>query len=166
MAAVTDDAHQDLELTALAAVAEAVLADLCSAALAIRALVGPVGPDLYGADLADTDLASANLTGADLREATLTRADLYAADLAGADLTNADLRDASLRDANLAHVLWSRGTLWPKDKAPLIQDRSEELRPGVWRIVGTNPRCMRTFLSGCRGRRRWDRGRREHVSLG
>ena len=130
MAAVTDDAHQDLELTALAAVGEAVLADLRSAALAIRALVGPVGPDLYGADLADADLASANL--------------------AGADLTNADLRDASLRGANLAHVLWSRGTLWPKDKAPLIQNRSEELRPGVWRIVGTNPTEATPERDSCR----------------
>jgi uncharacterized protein YjbI with pentapeptide repeats len=218
VAAVTDDAHQDPELTALAAAAEAVLADLRSMALAIRALVGPVGPDLYGADLAGADLASANLagadlararlagadlaradltrarlvsadlqgtdltraglvganlagailcganlyganliranlynadlagadlrevtltrvnlTGADLHEATLTRADLYAA-----DLTNADLRDASLRDAKLAQVLWSSGTSWPKDKAPLIQVRSEELRRGVWRIADTN----------------------------
>jgi len=53
--------------------------------------------------------------------------DLYGADLAGADLAS----------ANLARVLWSSGTLWPEDQAPLIQDRSEELRPGVWRIVGT-----------------------------
>ena len=40
-------------MAALAAVAEAVLADLRSTVLAIRALVGPVGADLYGANLAN-----------------------------------------------------------------------------------------------------------------
>ena len=107
MAAVTADAYRDLELAALAAVAEAVLADLRSAALAIRALVGPVGADLYGANLVE------------------------------ADLTNADLRDANLHDADLAQLLWSSGTLWPEAKASLMRDRSEELRPGVWRVVGS-----------------------------
>ena len=222
MAAVTADAYRDLELAALAAVAEAVLADLRSAASAIRALVGPVGADLYGANLANADLARAdlagadltrailvgadlaradltrailfgadlqgtdltraglaranlvgailvganlyganlvranlyganlahadlrhailiraNLTNADLRDAILIRADLYGANLIGADLTNADLRDASLHDADLAQVLWSSGTLWPEVKASLMRDRSEELRPGVWRVVGS-----------------------------
>jgi hypothetical protein len=27
--------------------------------------------------------------------------------------------------------------LWPEVKAPLMRDRSEELRPGVWRVVGS-----------------------------
>jgi len=142
VAAVTADAYRDLELAALAAVAEAVLADLRNAALAIRALVGPVGADLYDANLANADLRDAiltraNLTGADLRDAILTRADLYGANLVGADLTNADLRDANLHDADLAQVLWSSGTLWPEVKASLMRDRSEELRPGVWRVVGS-----------------------------
>src|ERR1700739_990265 len=64
--AVTADAHRDRELTALAAVAEAVLADLRSVALAIKALVGPVGVDLADANLAGADLHGANLAGADL----------------------------------------------------------------------------------------------------
>jgi hypothetical protein len=34
-------------------------------------------------------------------------------------------------------VLWSNGTLWPEVKASLMRDRSEELRPGVWRVVGS-----------------------------
>ncbi|MGB6577127.1 MAG: pentapeptide repeat-containing protein [Streptosporangiaceae bacterium] len=210
--AATADAYRDLELAALAAVAEAVLADLRSTVLAIRALVGPVGADLYGANLAHADLARADLpgadltraillgadlagadltrailvgadlqgtdltranlvranlygatlvranlydanltnadlrgailtrailTGADLHHAILTRADLYGADLVGADLTHADLREANLHDAALAQVLWSSGTLWPEVKAPLMRDRSEELRPGVWRVFGS-----------------------------
>ena len=102
MVAATADAYRDLELAALAAAAEAVLADLRSVALAIRALVGPVG-----------------------------------ADLSGANLANADLRDANLHDTDLAQVLWSSGTLWPEVKASLMRDRSEELRPGVWRVVGS-----------------------------
>ena len=44
---------------------------------------------------------------------------------------------ADLAGANLVQVLWSSGTLWPADKASLIRDRSEELRPGVWRVVGS-----------------------------
>ena len=124
-------------MAALAAVAEAVLADLRSAALAIRALVGPVGADLYGANLANADLACADLAGADLTRADLYGADLYGANLVGADLTNADLRDANLHDAGLAQVLWSCGTLWPEVEASLMRDRSEELRPGVWRVVGS-----------------------------
>jgi Pentapeptide repeats (8 copies) len=132
VAAVTADAHRDLELTALAAMAEAVLADLRSVALAIKALVGPVGVDLAGANLVRANLYDANLNRADLDHAVLARANL-----AGADLTNADLRGATLHDANLAQVLWSSGTLWPEDKASLMRDRSEELRPGVWRVVGS-----------------------------
>jgi len=105
--AVTADAHRDAELTALAATAEAVLAELRSVALAIKALVGPVGADLCSANLTD------------------------------ADLTDADLRDADLDAANLAQVLWSSGTLWPGDMASLMRDRSEELRPGVWQVAGS-----------------------------
>ena len=72
----------------------------------------------------------------------LTRADLFRADLRGADLTDADLTDADLRaarltGANLVEVLWSGRTLWPEEMASLMRDRSEELRPGVWRVVGS-----------------------------
>ena len=101
-----------------------------------------VRANLYDANLANADLREAiltraNLTGADLRDAILTRADLYGTKLVGADLTNADLRDANLHDADLAQVLWSSGTFWPEVKASLMRDRSEELRPGVWRVAGS-----------------------------
>jgi uncharacterized protein YjbI with pentapeptide repeats len=169
-AAVTADEHRGVELTALATVAEAVLADLRSAASAIRALVGPVGVDLYGANLAGADLhdaflTRASLTGADLHDAILTCTDLVGANLACADLQNADLTrtdlhdanlacadlhdanltradlcganllGANLHDANLAQVLWSSRTLWPEAKASLMRNGSEELRPGVWRVI-------------------------------
>src|SRR5271154_4094004 len=96
VAAGTADAYRDLELAALAAVAEAVLADLRSVALAIRALVGPVGPDLYGANLANADLARADLArairvGADLQGTDLTRTGLARANLVGAILYDANL---------------------------------------------------------------------------
>src|SRR5580704_10695634 len=172
VAACTADAYRDLELAALAAVAEAVLADLRSVVLAIQALVGPVGADLHGANLTNADLARADLAGADLTRAILVgadlaradltrailvgailyganlysanliRANLYDANLAGANLnhavlTRANLTAADLDHANLAQMLWSSGTLWPEDKASLMRERSEELRPGVWRVAGS-----------------------------
>jgi hypothetical protein len=93
--------------------------------------------DLTGANLHNARLTRADLIGADLHDAVLTRADLYGANLTDADLTDADLGDADLGDANLAQVLWSTGTLWPGDMASLMRDRSEELRPGVWQVVGS-----------------------------
>jgi uncharacterized protein YjbI with pentapeptide repeats len=68
------------------------------------------------------------MAGADLADANLAGVDLHGADLAGANLIRADLTAA-----NLTGVLWSGGTLWPEDTVSLMQSRSEELRPGVWR---------------------------------
>ena len=55
------------------------------------------------------------------------------ADLADANLAGVDLHGADLTAANLTGVLWSGATLWPEDTVSLMQSRSEELRPGVWR---------------------------------
>lgn len=76
------------------------------------------------------------MTGARLRGADLTDARLTSVRLRGADLTDARLGCADLTDANLTEVLWSGRTLWPEGMASLIQNRSEELRPGLWRVVG------------------------------
>jgi uncharacterized protein YjbI with pentapeptide repeats len=125
------------------------------------------GAVLTGAVLTGADLSEANLTGAHLPAANLVRADLCrviltsavltdvvlveanltgahlrgtnlrSAILAGANLAGADLADAILTDADLARVLWSSGTSWPANMASLMRNRSEELRPGIWRVIGS-----------------------------
>jgi hypothetical protein len=56
--------------------------------------------------------------------------------LVDAHLDGAILAGAPLASAILAEVFWSGGTLWPEGMASLMQDRSEELRPEVLRVVG------------------------------
>jgi Pentapeptide repeats (8 copies) len=98
--------------------------------------------DLHGADLSGAILRDADLTGADLsyvglRGADLTGADLTSANLTSADLTNASLYEADLSDAGLVGVLWSATTRWPKDVMTAMKERSDEVRPGVWRVAGS-----------------------------
>jgi hypothetical protein len=115
------------------------------------------GADLRGADLRGADLRGADLRGADLRGAILTGAILTDAVLVEANLTGAYLRATNLRGAiltgaDLAQVLWSSGTLWPTDMASLIRDRSEELRPGIWRVTGSGNAGAETEDRWCQ----WD----------
>jgi hypothetical protein len=93
--------------------------------------------DLTGADLRGADLTTADLTNADLTGADLTRAILIDAYLTGADLTDADLTGANLYGAYLIGALWSDTTRWPGSEARRMKARSEELRPGVWRVAGS-----------------------------
>ena len=108
--------------------------------------------DLTGADLTGAHLTRAHLTRANLTRANLTRANLTSADLTRAlitgtnlrgarlfraDLGGADLRAADLGGADLTGVLWSDKTHWPEAVAKAMRARSEELRPGVWRVVGS-----------------------------
>jgi uncharacterized protein YjbI with pentapeptide repeats len=98
------------------------------------------GARMTGADLTDADLTGADLTDADLTRADLTRANLGGAymtraRLGGARLFDADLTGADLGDADLTEVLWSGETLWPENMASPMRDRSEKLRPGIWRVV-------------------------------
>jgi hypothetical protein len=73
---------------------------------------------LFGAHLAHADLTGAHLVGADLRWANLVEADLT--------------------KANLVEVQWSvPGTQWPEGMAELMLARSEEVKPGVWVVCGS-----------------------------
>src|SRR6266568_1642326 len=109
-------------------------ADLGGAILA-RANLG--GAILVGAILARADLHAATLDGADLGDATLDGADLGDATLIGANLTGADLAGATLGGADLTGMLWSVHTEWPGAMAKAMKARSEEVRPGIWRVVGS-----------------------------
>ena len=124
-------------------------ANLAGADLARMDLTGAnlTGANLTGADLIDANLAGANLASMDLAGANLTGANLTGADLTGANLTGANLTDADLAgarlggvilaDAYLTGMLWSAHTKWPtRGMAEFIKARSEELRPGVWRVAG------------------------------
>jgi hypothetical protein len=59
------------------------------------------------------------------------------AKLAGADLTGADLTGADLGGADLTGMLWSVHTEWPGGMAKAMKARSEEVGPGIWRVVGS-----------------------------
>ncbi|MCM3922117.1 hypothetical protein ND748_10660 [Frankia sp. AiPs1] len=50
------------------------------------------------------------------------------------DFTEADLRDANLIGVPLIGVRWSRTTRWPPAWRELIEQRSEEVEPGVFEI--------------------------------
>ncbi len=75
---------------------------------------------------------SAFMTDAVLSFAFLAGARLSFNYLRGADLAGADLRNAILDEA-----LWSDTTQWPGAMAKAIKARSEEVRPGVWQVVGS-----------------------------
>jgi pentapeptide repeat protein len=83
------------------------------------------------------NLRNAAWSGADLTGADLDGADLTGADLTGADLTGADLTGAILARADLTGMLWSVHTEWPGAMAKAMKARSEEVRPGIWRVVGS-----------------------------
>ena len=97
----------------------------------------PRSVDLRGAVLSGADLSQVDLHGADLSGAILRGADLTGADLTSANLTNAILYEADLSDAGLVGVLWSATTRWPKDVMTAMKERSDEVRPGVWRVAGS-----------------------------
>jgi uncharacterized protein YjbI with pentapeptide repeats len=112
-----------------------------------------VGPKLRGANLNGADLGGANLDGADLRGATLSaarmqkanlrnanlhNADLGAANLRDADLTGANLDGANLVDVDLLHSVWSRATRWPSGFGSAVENESEEIGHGVFRVVSGN----------------------------
>ncbi|MFD4116912.1 pentapeptide repeat-containing protein [Streptomyces niveus] len=113
------------------------------------------GAEMRGADLTGVNLSDAILTRADLSDAILTAADLSDANLAdakltrvnltAADLTDADLSGANLSGANLAAarqlrlvsgILWNLDTHWPDGYFEKAYARSDEVRPGSYRLRG------------------------------
>lgn len=55
---------------------------------------------------------------------------------ARSDFTNADLREADLAGSPLTGIRWSRATQWPPDWKGQIEQRSEEVEPGVFEVRG------------------------------
>jgi uncharacterized protein YjbI with pentapeptide repeats len=97
------------------------------------------GAALEGADLDGVDLGEANLHEAKLIAAHMANTDLHQADLGGADLrcaylAGANLQDAQLADADLRQTIWSRETQWPADLAAKIQNGSDDIGHGEFRI--------------------------------
>jgi Pentapeptide repeats (8 copies) len=102
-------------------------------------LANLAGSRLASANLTRATFSNADLTGVAFIKSTMVRAILTDADLTGADLSGADLTDADLSGADLTNVIWTAGvdaTSWPKPMAEEMQDRSVEIRSGVWRIIG------------------------------
>jgi hypothetical protein len=81
---------------------------------------------LFGARLIDARLTNAYLAGVNFTET----------DLSGADLADADLTRANLTKANLAGASWNKATTWPEASASWIAERSDDIRPGHYRIRG------------------------------
>jgi hypothetical protein len=46
------------------------------------------------------------------------------------------LAAATLDRANLTGVLWSEQTTWPAAMRTVMHARSEQVRPGLWRVIG------------------------------
>src|SRR6266568_4649321 len=104
-------------------------------AILARATLG--GADLGDANLGGADLGDATLIGANLTDANLAGANLAEAILIDANLTGADLTGVTLGGADLTGMLWSVHTEWPGAMAKAMKARSEEVRPGIWRVVGS-----------------------------
>ncbi|WP_171064513.1 hypothetical protein [Actinomadura soli] len=60
-------------------------------------------------------------------------------DASGADLAELELAESSLTEV-LAGVVWDEDTRWPPDLRESIAARSEEIRPGVYRVRGGTER--------------------------
>lgn len=91
------------------------------------------GAYLRGADLSDADLRCTRSYGVDLTGAILPSANLAGADLSGAILLGADLAETS----NLLlprNATWDQDTRWPAALVTKVEDQSDEIRPGIYRV--------------------------------
>lgn len=61
-------------------------------------------------------------------------------DLSSLDLSGRDLTKLALLDVRLADVMWTEATLWPRELADEIRNRSMEIWPGVFQIADEVPR--------------------------
>lgn len=56
-------------------------------------------------------------------------------DVSGADLHQLDLPDLDVLD----RVVWTEDTTWPAAVSGKVRARSEEIRPGVFQVRGSEP---------------------------
>ncbi|WP_165969240.1 hypothetical protein [Actinomadura sp. KC06] len=78
----------------------------------------------------------AALSGARFLEDFLVRVEI---DASGADLADLELAESSLAEV-LAGVVWDEDTRWPPRLRESVAARSEEIKPGVYRVRGGTER--------------------------
>ncbi|MEV0169025.1 hypothetical protein [Nonomuraea fuscirosea] len=78
----------------------------------------------------------------------LARGSLANMDLQGLDLRGADLRWINFRGAKISAVIWSTHTIWPGSLQREIEERSAEVKPGIFVVDLTNDHNGAQLLIG------------------
>jgi len=78
----------------------------------------------------------------------LARGSLAGMDLQGLDLRGVDMRLINLHGAKITAVIWSRSTMWPGNVRHEVEERSAEVKPGIYVVDVTKEYSGAQLLIG------------------